>query len=44
MGEWLNNLRSQLTEPQNDHEAGAVVGKKTLFALISHQPQTHKKP
>ena len=34
MGEWPNNLRSQLTQLQNNDEAGAVLGKKTLFALV----------
>ena len=29
MGEWPNNLRQQLTQQQNDNEAGAVLGKKT---------------
>ena len=28
MGEWHNNLRQQLTQQQNDKEAGTVLGKK----------------
>ena len=32
MGEGLNNVRSQLTQPQN--EAGAELGKKSLLALV----------
>ena len=28
MGEWPNNLRSQLTQLQNNDETGAVLGKK----------------
>lgn len=46
MGEWLNNLRSQLTQLQNDDEAGAVLGKKRNIIcpgigkrVESHQPQ-----
>ena len=31
MGEWPNNLRSQLTQLQNNDEAGAVLGKKAII-------------
>ena len=35
MGEWPNDLRSQLTQLQNNDEAWALLGKKkTLIALI----------
>ena len=48
-GEWLNNLISQLAQPQNDDEAGALLGKKNIICpcigkrVESHQPQKHPK-
>ena len=37
MGEWPNNLRSQLTWLQNNDEAGAVLGKKHYLNPINHK-------